>query len=235
MEKIHYAEIEIKKTGDIFSPVFNDIYFSPAGGYMESLHVFLEPNNIPQRFCNKKKTNIFEAGFGTGLNFLITWKLFNQFAPKNACFEFTSFESFPIKQDHMEKAHSYFHLLRYESDTFLKKYCSTDLKPGLNQFLFKDKRVKLNLIVDDIKNCRNYPMDISYDAWFLDGFNPKENPQMWTDSFFDFMGEKSLKNASFSTFSAAGFIKRGLKEKGFLVEKIKGFNRKREMTRGVKS
>ncbi|MDY0361827.1 MAG: tRNA (5-methylaminomethyl-2-thiouridine)(34)-methyltransferase MnmD [Desulforegulaceae bacterium] len=231
----NFAKIEILETGDIYSPVFNDIYFSPAGGYMESLHVFAEPNNIPQKFCFKNITNIFEAGFGTGLNFLLTLKLFLQFAPKSACLNYTSFEKYPISPEHMEEIHKFFIYLRYESLNFLKAYSKIDFNKNFTQISFFNKRVNLKIIFDDLAEIKKYLSDKYFDAWYLDGFNPKENPEMWNEGFFEFMGKNSLDNATFSTFSAAGFIKRGLLKNGFQVEKIKGFNRKREMLKGYKT
>ncbi|MCB9480701.1 MAG: tRNA (5-methylaminomethyl-2-thiouridine)(34)-methyltransferase MnmD [Desulfobacteraceae bacterium] len=231
----NFAKIEILDTGDIYSPVFNDIYFSPAGGYMESLHVFAEPNNIPQKFFSNEITNIFEAGFGTGLNFLLTLKLFLQFAPKSASLDYTSFEKYPISPEQMEKIHNFFIFLRHESISFLKSYSKIDFNKNFTQFSFYNKRVSLNIIFDDLTEVKKYLPGKFFHAWYLDGFNPKENPEMWSESFFEFMGKNSFDNATFSTFSAAGFIKRGLLKSGFQVEKIKGFNRKREMLKGYKT
>jgi tRNA 5-methylaminomethyl-2-thiouridine biosynthesis bifunctional protein len=89
-------------------------------------------------------------------------------------------------------------------------------------------------VFDDLKTAESYLPDIFFDVWYLDGFSPKENPEMWTDDFFRYMGQKSFENATFSTFSAAGFIRRGLEKNGFEVQKIKGFNRKRQMLKGFK-
>jgi tRNA 5-methylaminomethyl-2-thiouridine biosynthesis bifunctional protein len=232
---IKFAEIEILKTGDIFSPVFNDIYFSPAGGYMESLHVFAEPNNIPQKFFLKNTTNIFEAGFGTGLNFLLTLKLFLQFAPKNSNLNYFAVEKFPILPKDMEKIHKFFTYLRFESILFLNLYQKTDFSKNYSKFAFSDKKVNLHLIFDDLNNAGDYLPDTFFDVWYLDGFSPKENPLMWEENFFELMKNKSFENASFSTFSAAGFIRRGLQKNGFEVQRIKGFNRKREMLKGFKT
>ncbi|MDY0132649.1 MAG: tRNA (5-methylaminomethyl-2-thiouridine)(34)-methyltransferase MnmD [Desulforegulaceae bacterium] len=231
---IEFANIEVLETGDIFSPVFNDIYFSPAGGQMESLHVFAEPNNLPQKFFKKKTVNIFEAGFGTGLNFLLTLKLFLQFAPKNSQLNYTSFEKYPISPEQMEKIHKLFIHSRFESINFLNKYNKTDFNKNYSKFAFFQKKVNLKLIFDDLKNIKSYLPDIFFDVWYLDGFNPKENPEMWSDSFFRYMKNHSFKNATFSTFSAAGFVRRGLEQNGFKVDRIKGFNRKKEMLKGFK-
>ena len=234
MDQMQFADIEIKKSGDIYSPGFKDIYFSSAGGYMESIHVFMEPNHIPARFMKKKKVSVFEAGFGTGLNFLIALKFFSQFAPKDSELEFTSFEKFPITAGDLSEIYRFFIHLPYQSTVFLEKYSKAQLKQGLNTFSFLNGRVLLNLILDDLDKADRYLPENSYDAWFLDGFNPSCNPEMWTDSFFEFMGKKSCPNATFSTFSAAGFIRRTIAEKGFNVHKTKGYNRKREMLSGIK-
>jgi tRNA 5-methylaminomethyl-2-thiouridine biosynthesis bifunctional protein len=231
---IKFADIQILETGDVFSPVFNDIYFSPAGGYMESLHVFAEPNNIPQKFFSKDNVNIFEAGFGTGLNFLLTMKLFLQFAPANSRLNYTSFEKFPLSPEDMEEIHKFFIYLRSESVNFINLYKKTDFTQTCSKFYFHGKKICLTLVFDDLKTAESYLPDIFFDVWYLDGFSPKENPEMWTDDFFRYMGQKSFENATFSTFSAAGFIRRGLEKNGFEVQKIKGFNRKRQMLKGFK-
>jgi tRNA 5-methylaminomethyl-2-thiouridine biosynthesis bifunctional protein len=229
-----FAEIEIMDTGDVFSPVFNDIYFSPAGGFMESLHVFAEPNKIPQRFFTQKTVSVFESGFGTGLNFLLTMKLFLQFAPENAELVFTSFEKHPVSPADMEKIHTFYTYLRYESIIFLNMYKDLDFSVKEHEICFSNKKIKLNLIFDDLKNCGLYDKKTGYDAWYLDGFSPGNNPGMWIDDFFEFMSLQSTEDATFSTFTAAGFIRRALIKNGFEVKKIKGFNRKREMLAGRK-
>jgi len=231
---IKFADIEILETGDIFSPVFNDIYFSPAGGHMESLHVFAEPNNIPQKFFSKDNINIFEAGFGSGLNFLLTLKLFLQFAPKNSKLNYTSFEKFPISPEDMEQIHNFLVSLKFESTIFLNFYKKNDFSKNHSNFTFFDKKINLHLIFDDLKNVEFYLSESFFDVWYLDGFNPKENPEMWSENFFRYIGNHSCANATFSTFSAAGFIKRGLEKNGYEVQRIKGFNRKREMLKGFK-
>lgn len=233
MSEFKFAEIEIRKSGDIFSPDFNDIYFSSAGGYLESIHVFMEPNNIPQRFFNQSEISIFEAGFGTGLNFLIAVRFFLQFASPSAKMEFTSFEKFPIKHDDLEKIFRFFIYLRPECEIFIKEYKKLELKKGENRIPLYNGRIILNLIIDDISNTSSYLKDNNFDAWFLDGFNPSTNPEMWTNDFFEIMGRKSNDGASFSTFSAAGFVRRGLAEHGFKIKKTKGYNRKREMLTGT--
>jgi tRNA 5-methylaminomethyl-2-thiouridine biosynthesis bifunctional protein len=71
------------------------------------------------------------------------------------------------------------------------------------------------------------------DAWFLDGFAPAKNPDMWTQGLFNAMARLARPGATLATFTSAGFVRRGLQDAGFTMRKSKGFGRKREMLTGV--
>jgi tRNA 5-methylaminomethyl-2-thiouridine biosynthesis bifunctional protein len=107
-------------------------------------------------------------------------------------------------------------------------------KNGLNLFHFPEEKLYLNLFIGDVKDYLIH-LPENVDAWFLDGFSPATNPEMWCDEIFTTMKEKSSHDSSFATFTSAGFVKRALKENGFLVKKVKGFGRKRDMLCGVYS
>jgi tRNA U34 5-methylaminomethyl-2-thiouridine-forming methyltransferase MnmC len=74
-----------------------------------------------------------------------------------------------------------------------------------------------------------------FDAWYLDGFAPKRNPDMWSQELMRLAYEKTVGGGTFATYAAAGFVRRNLQAAGFTVERRPGFGSKREMLGGVKS
>jgi tRNA 5-methylaminomethyl-2-thiouridine biosynthesis bifunctional protein len=102
-------------------------------------------------------------------------------------------------------------------------------------------RIKLTLIIDDAAEgftkllASSHPLfmraGFKVDAWFLDGFAPAKNPEMWSDALFSVLANLSHWDTTATTFSAAALVKNGLKNAGFSVEKVAGFGRKREMVK----
>lgn len=212
------------------SEEFDDVYFSADGGPEETLHVFLNGNNLPENWQGRNRFTIAETGFGTGLNFLLAWEMFDRTVPHGAFLDYVSVEKFPMKPDDIRKG------LAPWADR-LEPYLSKMLAqyplrvPGFHRIVF-DGRVALTLIFDDANDALP-EIDGCVDAWFLDGFTPAKNPDMWTDKVFGEMARLSHQGTTFATFTAAGFVKRGLREAGFHVEKRAGFGRKRDMLAGT--
>lgn len=209
------------------SEIFDDIYFSPDNGVAETKHVFLNGNHLPQAWQGKKLFRICETGFGTGLNFFCTWALFEASARHDQCLEFVSIEKYPLKKDDIRKY--LFPLVDKKNlDVLLDHY---PLRvSGIHQ-LYLNPNVVLTLIFDDINKALP-ELDSCMDAWFLDGFAPAKNPEMWTYTLYENMARLSAAGTNFSTFTAAGHVKRGLDHVGFEVEKVAGYGRKRDMLRG---
>ncbi|MEE4465391.1 FAD-dependent oxidoreductase, partial [Azotobacter chroococcum] len=103
--------------------------------------------------------------------------------------------------------------------------------PGFQRFVFADGRVVLTLLVGDVLE-RLPELDARIDAWFLDGFAPAKNPEMWTPALFAELARLSAPGASLATFTSAGFVRRGLNAAGFAMQRVKGFGQKREMLAG---
>lgn len=215
------------------SAQFNDIYFSVEDGLAETAHVFLDGNDLPNGWTARpdiKSFTIAEAGFGTGLNFLSAWKLFDETAMKGQCLDFISIEKYPLSASDIKAA------LSQWSSHFgnrLNRLC--DLYPlrvdGFHRLQLSPS-VSLTLIFDDINNALPQ-LDGAVDCWFLDGFTPAKNPEMWRPLLFDEMRRLSKRGARVATFTAAGDVRRGLEQAGFSIEKKKGFGRKREMLTGI--
>ena len=211
------------------SKEFDDVYFSALDGLAESRYVFLQSNNLPAAWVDRNEFVICETGFGTGLNFLAVWSLFREMAAEGKQLHFISFEKFPLKGEEIREflepwKDDFPELL----DELIEKYPMTI--PGFHRIKFDDGTL-LTLVFDDVNEAMPR-LEAKVDCWFLDGFRPASNPDMWSDGVFENMARLSREGTSFATFTAAGFVKRGLQAAGFGVEKIAGFGRKREMLVG---
>lgn len=215
----------------IRSDIFDDVYFSVDDGMAETHHVFLDGNCLPDAWNGRDRGRfiIAETGFGTGLNFLCAWKLFEETAAKGQRLEFISVEKYPLSAAQIRDALAGWHtVLGKYIDRFLALY---PLRvPGPHKIHFSDQ-ISLTVWFCDIHHALpEWGMPV--DAWFLDGFTPSKNPDMWADGLYHHMARLSHKETTYATFTAAGFVKRGLQDAGFTVEKVKGFGRKRDMMRG---
>lgn len=211
------------------SAEFDDVYFSAADGPGETAHVFLDGNDLPARWQGAGRHTIAETGFGTGLNFLLAWEAFDKTAPAGAFLDFISVEKFPLRAEEIRRGLSpWASRLSPYLDRMLTRYPMR--VPGFHRVVF-DGRVALTLVFGDANDVLA-EIDARVDTWFLDGFTPSKNPDMWTDTVFTEMARLSHAGTTFATFTAAGFVKRGLQAAGFHVEKRKGFGPKRDMLAG---
>ncbi|MFN3604890.1 MAG: tRNA (5-methylaminomethyl-2-thiouridine)(34)-methyltransferase MnmD [Leptonema sp. (in: bacteria)] len=214
----------------MYSERFQDIYFQ-KNGIDESRYVFLEGNQLEKKFQNSKNFSICELGFGTGLNFLLTAKLFLETNTKGTLYYY-SIEKYPLSIYEIRKSlfqfkeiHSYLEQLL----SILKSIYYPSV--GFQTFYFH-LRIRLTLIFGDVLEMLNQIHFSYFDAWFLDGFSPDKNPQMWRKEIYLEMARLSKKYTSFATFSVAKVVKEGLKEANFYIEKKEGFGNKREMLTG---
>ena len=216
-----------------FSSRFDDVYFSAESGLEEARHVFLKGNRLDQRFAtlsNKQGFTIGETGFGTGLNFLCAWQLFEKVAPEGASLDFFSTEKFPLDVDELRAALAIWPDLKPFYDELIQHWWRW--VPGWNRWNFADGRVRLTLAIGDVDETLPQLPSGSVDAWFLDGFSPSKNPEMWADSVLMQLARTSNTAATMATYTSAGWVRRGLQSAGFSVEKVPGYGRKREMVCG---
>lgn len=223
------------RNGQPYSTLFDDVYFSvepenPQQGVDETRYVFLQHNQLQERFKNLTNPTftIAETGFGTGLNFLCACQLWRATAPKNAQFNFISIEKHPLSLLEIQQAHALWPNLLAESEAFLAQYDDTE-KDIFSIKLFEN--INLIIYLGDVNDVLP-KVNIEVDAWFLDGFSPAKNPQMWQQTLFDEMARLSHAQSTFATFTSAGFVRRGLEAAGFNVQKDPGFGKKREMLSG---
>ncbi len=213
------------------SRTFDDVYFSVDGGINESTHVFLDGNDLPARFSagGFRTFSIGETGFGTGLNFLVAAQAFLAYAPGDTTLHFVSVEKFPLTAHDLARAHAHWPQL-----AALATELRAVLPPAVAGFHRRSLcrgRVRLTLLQGDAVLLLPR-LDAQINAWFLDGFAPAKNNDMWTSALFGELARLSAPAATFATFSAAGAVKRGLCAAGFTVQKAPGFGRKWHMLRG---
>jgi len=221
------------KEGQPFSSRFDDVYFSKESGLEETRHVFLQGNRLAERFALLTAGENFcigETGFGTGLNFLCAWQLFEQTAPVGASLDFFSVEKFPLSDVELQAALALWPELHIQAGQL--QTCWHRRVPGWNRWNLAGGRIRLTLAICDVAEALPQLPAASVDAWFLDGFSPAKNPEMWSELVLMNIALASRKRATLATYTSAGWVRRGLQQVGFLVEKVQGFCWKREMTKG---
>lgn len=204
---------------------FGDVYFSARDGLAETRHVFLGGGGAPQVWQDARDFTLAETGFGTGLNFLATWALWRMTAAADARIHFVSAEAFPMCRDDMARALARWPELGRERDELIAAYPLR--RPGVHHLVLDGGRVRLTLLFGEAAEMFA-ALDMEVDAWFLDGFAPSRNPDMWRPQLFRQVARLSKPGARLATFTVAGAVRRGLAEVGFGVEKRPGFGGKRE-------
>ncbi|QEY14761.1 bifunctional tRNA (5-methylaminomethyl-2-thiouridine)(34)-methyltransferase MnmD/FAD-dependent 5-carboxymethylaminomethyl-2-thiouridine(34) oxidoreductase MnmC [Cellvibrio sp. KY-GH-1] len=244
-DHIRYAQLEWDADGQPLSSAFGDVYFSRANGLEETRHVFLRHNQLAERWQQLKHSEKFviaETGFGSGLNFLAAWALWLDTAPAGAQLHFVTVEKFPLSKSDLHRALALWPELKNLSQQLVDAYPCI-VGEGFHRLSFMDGRIKLTLIINDAARgfaqllATTDPLYAQYstkvDAWFLDGFAPSKNPQMWSEDLFSRIHQLSKAGTTAATFSAASIVKKGLKFAGFRLQKVAGFGRKRDMLTAV--
>lgn len=250
----HAAQVHWDEKGLPYSTRFDDIYFSKDDGIAESRYVFLDANRLKERWDQHSIDSTFsigETGFGTGLNFLLAWQLWNKHDHnKNAQLHFISVEKYPLSKNDLTKALALWPELSALSQKLINAYPPQPLQ-GIHRLNFYDDNISLTLSFGDAAEgfqqlapiskagphvssspCAIGSLRPQIDAWFLDGFAPSKNPEMWKDALFSAIKNLSGRSTTFATFTAASAVRKQLIAIGFECQKIKGFGRKREMLIG---
>ncbi len=236
-----YADLEWDRNGAPRSVKFDDKYFCQDNGYDEAVHVNCHGNALSERFGTLSLQNpgiftIVETGFGTGLDFCCVWQLWDAKAPPSWKLRFISLELYPVKPEQMSRALGLWPQLTPYRDELV---CSYAPHPGSVQDLYlAGGRVHLTIVFDDVINAlqliqRNGLAGEGADACFLDGFAPSKNPAMWSKKVFQALKDLCRPGTTFSTFTVAGSVRRGLSEQGFLVQKVPGHGKKRHILTGT--
>jgi tRNA U34 5-methylaminomethyl-2-thiouridine-forming methyltransferase MnmC len=216
------AEIDWTDGAVPVSRRFDDPYFSLAGGLEETRHVFLVGNGLPDRF--RPGFQIAETGFGTGLNLAVAWMAWRA-AGISGPLRFTSFEAYPMAAPDMARALSAFPEAAAVAGPLLDQWAAG------RQFIVLDG-LEAEIIIGDARTTLP-TWEGRADAWFLDGFSPAKNPELWQPDLMAEVARHTAPGGTFATYTAAGAVRRALAEAGFTVERRPGYGRKRHMTAGV--
>ncbi len=227
LKQANTLKFELDQSSNAFSGNYNDIYFQPGIGLEEKKHVFLQGNDLPNNWRNKDNFTIAETGFGTGLNFLNTLKLWDETATKEQHLHYISCELHPFNIEQLKTALSQFPQLSQQSTLLINNY-PLNLLYGFHRLHFKAQNTTLTLIIGDA-TLGLRQLNASIDAWYLDGFAPSKNPDLWNESIFKAIAHLSHQGTTIATYTVARKIRDGLEAVGFTIKKVKGFGQKREM------
>ena len=227
---IQKSSILISSKKGVYSRWYDDIYFDKTDGVKEKEHVYLNANDLANRIKLSDKLCIAELGFGTGLNFILTWRLWKKNRKPNSSLTYISFEKAPLSKKEMTRVYKKFKELNDFSDQLIQKL--TDNYKTNRTIYFKLENINLILIYDDFSLLTNF--DFKADIWFLDGFAPSKNPEVWDNSYYKNIYNRTNLKGSLSTFTSSGLVRRGLALAGFSVTKVSGFGQKREMLKAIK-
>ncbi|HEX5933195.1 MAG TPA: tRNA (5-methylaminomethyl-2-thiouridine)(34)-methyltransferase MnmD [Pseudorhizobium sp.] len=215
--------------GDMpYSTQFGDHFYCRSDGRLECGHVFLAGNGLPGRWENAARFRIGELGFGTGLNLCETWRQWKLHRRPGAVLHFTSFELYPMRAEEIDRALAHWPEIDAERQALAGAWPET---PEERVEIDLDGQTRLTVVVgpalDDVRAEKP-----DFDAWFLDGFAPSRNPDMWSADLMQSIHDRTVPGGSFATYAAAGFVRRNLQAAGFTVERRPGFAGKREMLCG---
>lgn len=219
MGECQHSAVEWNERGTPVSTRFDDPYFSLENGLEETRHTFLAGNDLPARF--RPGFHVAELGFGTGLNMLATLIAFRE-AGAEGPVQFTSFEAFPMSGEEMARALAAFPEVGDVAAPFLEAWAGGARRVDLGNFL-------VEVIEGDARETLP-GWSGQADAWFLDGFSPAKNPELWGDALMAEVARHTAPGGTAATYTAAGFVRRGLEAAGFTVERRPGYGRKRHMT-----
>lgn len=221
--------------GTPWSVDYGDIYHSADGGLGQARHVFLGGNGLLKeggtaaRWGGRECFVIVETGFGTGLNFLATWQAWRDDPQRCDRLHFVSFEKHPFTSSDLAQLHARWPELAECSASLRTQWPS--LLPGAHRLDFEEGRVVLTLFFGDATELLP-KLRARVDAFYLDGFAPGKNPELWSPRICSSLARLARNDATLATWSVAGAVRRDLSAAGFLLDKVPGFGGKREMTRG---
>ncbi|WP_431189423.1 FAD-dependent 5-carboxymethylaminomethyl-2-thiouridine(34) oxidoreductase MnmC [Acinetobacter johnsonii] len=236
---IQTADLEWQQIDGIDVPVskqFGDVYFSKDNGLLETRHVFLNGNDLPERLSNLQPFEYFsvgETGFGTGLNILALWQLWQQVRPNNhSHLHAISVEKFPLSKTDLIRALNVWPDLKPIADQLIAQYPHPIA--GCHRLNFPEERFSLDLWLGDAQDVfPSMAKTSSVNAWFLDGFAPACNPDIWEEQVLNHIVRLSGIGTTFSSFSVAGVLKRGLTQHGISISRPRGYKHKREMLKAI--
>lgn len=233
---VQHATIEWTARGTPRALDFEDIYYSDGEGLAESEHTFLQGNALPQRWSTHPRPTfcIAETGFGTGLNFLLTWRAWRDAPTPKPDLHFISVERYPLSAADFAQALAQWPELRPLSAQLIALYPAA--LPGCHRIVLEQGHVRLDLHWGDaatVLGAMAAQGNACVDAWYLDGFAPAKNAHMWQLPVLQAAAVLSHSEASLATFTAASAVRNALQQAGFTTAKVAGYGRKRESLRAT--
>ena len=223
-------DLDWKPDGTPVATAMDDVYFSVEDGLEETRAVFLAGCGLPTRWQGREHFTVAELGFGTGLNLLALWQMWQQHRPSpTARLDFVSFEGFPMERKDAARALERWPELAPLTNILLANWPVR--ARGVQHIPLADG-VHLTLHIGEIGDALPNSQ-IKADAWFLDGFAPAKNNNMWADNIYPLLAERSAPGAWIGTYTVAGAVRRGLADAGFEVSKQPGFGRKRDRLQAI--
>ncbi|MBU9444146.1 bifunctional tRNA (5-methylaminomethyl-2-thiouridine)(34)-methyltransferase MnmD/FAD-dependent 5-carboxymethylaminomethyl-2-thiouridine(34) oxidoreductase MnmC [Burkholderia multivorans] len=226
------ATLAFRDDGTLVSPAYGDIYHSAAGAIAQANHVFVAGNGLPARWQQRRTFTIVETGFGTGCNFLATWAAWRDDPARCERLHFVSVEKHPFSREDLRRAAAHIvanTTISANVDALADAW--PPLVPGLHRLEFDAGRVVLTLVFGDALE-RLPTLVARADAFYLDGFAPSKNADLWSIDVFRALARMADEHATFATYSSSGVVKRALDEAGFAYRKVDGFAGKRAMLVG---
>ena len=220
------AEVDFSDPESPRSPLFDDRYHAPYGAFEQAAHVFLGGNGLPGRWQGRDAFTVLETGFGLGNNFLATWAAWRADEQRSARLRFVSLEKHPLRVADLRRA-----LATTRQPGLAAQLCAAwpPLTPDLHLLTFEGGRVELLLVLGDATE-RLRQLVASVDAFYLDGFAPARNPQMWEPGLFKALSRLAAPGATAATWSSARPVRDGLRLAGFEWRATNGVGGKRDIT-----
>jgi tRNA 5-methylaminomethyl-2-thiouridine biosynthesis bifunctional protein len=228
-EPLHAAALRYDERDVPYSERYGDVYHSASGALAQAAHVFLGGNHLPDRWRGKAAFTVCETGFGLGQNFLAAWHAWREDPRRSGKLHYLAFEAHPFTADDLIQA--LLPRLPPSHQALARMLCAAwpSLLPGMHRLEFEDGALTLTLALGRIQRLARQ-VQARVDAFFLDGFAPQRNPEMWSPSVFGQLRRIARAEATLATWCSAGQVRRDLQDAGFLVSKAPGFAHKRDMT-----
>lgn len=228
--KLVPAALVFDAAGVAVSTAYGDIYYSPGDGNTsaaaQARHVFLGGNGLPMRWANADAFTVVECGFGLGINFLATWRAWRDDQKRCNRLHYVSIEKHPFTREDLRAAHSRFGELEALSSKLIEAW--PQLVPGVHRLVFDNGRVSLTLILADVADAVQ-ELRFGADAYYLDGFAPDRNAEMWSPHVIKALARLARPGATLATYTTARAVRDALSDAGFAAEKRPGFGAKRDM------
>jgi len=231
--KLKNPNLSWQESGHPYSVDFDDVYFSASDPVGESTHVFIEGNQLRQRFKSfeEKIFTVGEIGFGSGLNFLLTWKLWLEFAKRNSRLHYLAFENQPLSHKQLLQISKLWPELSNEYESLAKQFPAECR--GCHRLFFGDSVILDLHFGDATQRMADLDHRARINAWYVDGFKPRNNQDLWHKPLLNELARLSNKGTTLASYSVAGQFRRDLESSGFHCNKLIGFGSKRHMLSAI--